>query len=114
MPHCIIEYSKDLEQTLSSKQLLNATFQGALASELFSEGDIKTRTVVFDHYQSGTIKSSFIHVTARILSGRNLAQRTLLSTKILAELTKLSCKSTSLTVEVVEIEKSSYAKIVTH
>jgi len=113
MPHCIIEYSKDLEKTIDPSQLLTAVYLGALSSKLFASDDIKSRTLSFEHFQCGTIKSSFVHVTTKILSGRTLEQRTMLSNSILAELRNLDFSSTSLTVEVVDIEKASYAKIVT-
>jgi len=109
MPHCIIEHSNDLAQL----SLLNAVYDGAKRSQLFGDADIKTRTIGFDHYQSGPTKESFVHVTAKILSGRSLEQRTMLAQLILAELEKLSLTATSLTVEVLEIEKASYAKVVT-
>jgi len=113
MPHCIIEYSKDLEEIIKPSQLLTAVYNGALSSKLFKSDDIKSRTLSFEHFQSGTIKSSFVHVTTKILSGRTLEQRVTLSNSIIAELKKLDLTSSSLTVEIVDIEKSSYAKIVT-
>ena len=109
MPHCIIEYSKNLE----AAQLIDAVYQGARKSKLFEDDDIKSRTMEFDHYQSGSTKNSFVHVTTKILSGRNLEQRSMLSRLILSELESLSIQSTSLTVEVVEMERTSYAKVVT-
>jgi len=111
MPHCLIEHSNDL----APLSLLTAVYDGAKKSQLFSNADIKTRTrtLGFDDYQSGPIKAPFVHVTAKILSGRSLEQRTMLAQLILAELEKLSLTATSLTVEVLEIEKASYAKVVT-
>lgn len=109
MPHCIIEHSKNLEPS----KLIDAVYQGARKSQLFENDDIKTRTIGFDNYQSGSVKSSFVHVTTKNLSGRNLEQRSMLSQLILSELESLSFISTSLTIEVVEIERESYAKVVT-
>ncbi|ROR98001.1 5-carboxymethyl-2-hydroxymuconate isomerase [Sinobacterium caligoides] len=109
MPHCIIEHSKNLEPA----KLIDAVYQGARKSNLFEDDDIKSRTMGFDYYQSGSTKNSFVHVTTKILSGRNLEQRAMLSRSILSELESLNIQSTSLTVEVVEIERTSYAKVVT-
>ena len=53
MPHCIIEYSKEIENSLSPARLLKATQQDAFNSGLFQEQDIKTRTLSFAHYQEG-------------------------------------------------------------
>ncbi len=107
MPHCIIEHSLDVEQT----QLINAVYQGTLKSELFEDDDIKTRSMAFDNYQTGSVKKSFIHVTAKILSGRTLEQRSMLSQSIMSELKKLKYSSITLTVEVIEMERDSYAKV---
>ena len=108
MPHCIIEHSDDLD----SQQLISAVFEGTLASGLFSEQDIKTRTQAFAHYQSARSRQSFVHVTTKILDGRNLQQRSMLSQAILDQLQQLQLAAVSLTVEVLEIEKASYAKVV--
>ena len=113
MPHCLIEYSAQLNNTLKPAQLISAVYNGAFNAELFESNDIKTRVICFDDYQSGSVKANFVHVTAKILSGRSLAQRNMLSHAILAELKMLNCPSTSLTVEVVEIERESYAKVIT-
>ena len=37
MPHCIIEYSSDVADQVSIRELIEATFQGALSSGLFPE-----------------------------------------------------------------------------
>ena len=59
---------------------------------------------------SGTIRQNFVHVTARIFSGRNMEQRNKLAQSILDQLNELFSSEISLTAEVCEIEKSSYIK----
>ncbi|GAA0817539.1 5-carboxymethyl-2-hydroxymuconate Delta-isomerase [Colwellia sp. D2M02] len=113
MPHCIIEYSAPLHAVLKPSQLISAVYNGAFNSELFENSEIKTRVIPFDNYQSGSVKVNFIHVVTKILSGRTLAQRKLLSQTILAELKMLNLSKTSLTVEIVEMERDSYAKVIT-
>ncbi|EPJ52485.1 MAG: hypothetical protein OFPI_13490 [Osedax symbiont Rs2] len=108
MPHCIIEHSDDLDD----QQLINAVFEGTLASGLFEEHDIKTRSQAFIHYQSARSRQSFVHVSAKLLDGRTLQQRAKLSQAILAQLQQLHLSAVSLTVEVLEIETASYAKVV--
>lgn len=112
MPHCIVEYSNEIEKSVEPIQLINAVYQGALKSDLFEDADIKTRSIAFDSYQSGSIKKAFVHVTVKILSGRNLKQKKILSNLILSQLKTIDFSSAMLTVEVVEIEKDSYAKMV--
>lgn len=110
MPHCIIEYSDNLLKTIKPAQLLDAVYQGALASDLFGAADIKTRAVAFTDCRTENKPAGFIHITARILSGRTLAQRVALSQAILSELTGLGLADITLTAEVVEMERDSYAK----
>ena len=111
MPHCIVEYSNEIEKSVEPAQLINAVYQGALKSDLFEDEDIKTRSIAFENYQSGSIKKAFVHVTVKILSGRNSEQKKKLANLILSQLRMIDFPSTLLTVEVVEIEKESYAKV---
>jgi len=112
MPHCIIEYSDSLERQLSPDELMHCVYLGALNSKLFEADDIKSRVIPFQHFTSGTIKQNFIHVALKILSGRSSEQRKALSSSVLTELSKLPLSAISLTVEVIEIERSSYSKVV--
>ncbi|MGH1426802.1 MAG: 5-carboxymethyl-2-hydroxymuconate Delta-isomerase [Arenicella sp.] len=106
MPHCIIEHSKGLNDI----ELLQAVYQGALNSGLFSEYDIKTRAIAYECFQTGPEKQHFIHVVVKILSGRSPKQKIMLSSDVLTQLKSLSLSDISLTVEVVDIDKVSYAK----
>lgn len=110
MPHCIVEYSKDLENLVTPKQILDAVYQANLRSGLFEDQDIKTRALAFEHYQAGALQQAFIHVTVKILSGRDLLQRNNLSHLVLEQLAQINLGPISITVEVIEIEKESYAK----
>jgi len=110
MPHCIIEHSS----TLTSNDLLPLVFQGALDSQLFADdgSDIKLRALSFNDYQTGTIKSDFIHIVLKILSGRSGDDKQKLSALVLAQISSLNFKDCSITVEVVDMDKASYSKLV--
>jgi len=129
LPHCIIEHSS----TISAEKLNNKVFLGALNSELFeADGrDIKVRSIAYENYQTGTEKEDFIHVTVRILSGRSdtdkedfihvtvriLSGRSdtdkaMLSETVMTQLLSLSLSRASFTVEVVDMDRHSYAKVV--
>ena len=110
MPHCIIEHSS----TINPEQLNNKVFLGALNSELFeADGrDIKVRSIAYENYQTGTEKEDFIHVTVRILSGRSDTDKAMLSETVMTQLLSLSLSSASITVEVVDMDRNSYAKVV--
>ncbi|HBN89360.1 5-carboxymethyl-2-hydroxymuconate Delta-isomerase [Rheinheimera aquimaris] len=108
MPHCVIEYSDRLD----AAPILAAVFDGALQSELFEPdgADIKVRAQAYQQHISGAEHRDFIHVQLRILSGRNLEQKQHLSQSVLNQLLKLELISCSHTVEVVDIDRASYAK----
>ena len=110
MPHCIIEHSS----TISAQELLSNTYAGALASGLFEPdgSDIKVRAQSFSCYQTGNNPTDFVHVTLKILDGRSLSQKQLLSKSVLDSLKSLALNQCSITVEVVDIERASYAKLV--
>ncbi|MEZ8720969.1 5-carboxymethyl-2-hydroxymuconate Delta-isomerase [Vibrio pomeroyi] len=110
MPHCIIEHSS----TIKPDQLNNKVFLGALNSGLFeADGrDIKVRSVAYEHYQTGTTKEDFIHVTLRILSGRSDANKATLSNTVMTQLESLSLVDASITIEVVDMDRSSYSKVI--
>ena len=115
MPHCIIEHSSNLD----SNALIPLVFNASLESSLFEQdgSDIKVRVLPFTHYQTGVLQSAaaqadFIHVTMKILSGRNTEQKLMLSKLVLESLTTLSLKGCSTSVEVVDIDRASYSKVV--
>jgi 5-carboxymethyl-2-hydroxymuconate isomerase len=115
MPHCVIEHSSSLD----SKALMPLVFNASLASSLFEKDgcDIKVRAVAFTQYQTGKVHSNiaqidFIHVTLKILSGRNTKQKKMLSHLVLSNLETLALKACSISVEVVDIDRATYAKLV--
>jgi len=112
MPHCIIEYAQSVESVVSADVLMNTVYKGTVKSGLFSASDIKVRAIAYRDYMSGdeNAEQCFVHVCLKILSGRTLEQRTALSQSVLQELSELFTESISLTVEVVDMEKVSYAK----
>lgn len=108
MPHCIVEHSAGID----GMRIVPLVFSGALASGLFAVdgGDIKVRAIAFDHCLTGPRQADFVHVTLRILSGRAAEQKQALAHSVLARLDALELRDASLTVEVVDIDRASYAK----
>jgi len=103
MPHIIIEHSADL----NANELISSVFEGAVESQLFSQGDIQVRAM---SYVASTPKK-FVHVQARIWHGRNEEQKLRLSNLIGDRIDKLIAKSTPITVEVIDIDKTTYYKL---
>lgn len=112
MPHCIIEYAKELEQSLAVNELLGIVEQAAVESKLFEESSIKIRAIAYEHYLTGCSNKPFIHITFKILFGRNHQQKKELTNLVLDKLSEVLQLPISLSVEVIDIEKVSYKKLV--
>ena len=110
MPNCIVEHSAEID----GATLVPLVHRGALESKLFeSEGsDIKVRAIPYSNYQTGSVNINFVHVTLKILSGRNLDQKSNLSRLVLENIEGLLSSDCSISVEVVDIDRDSYAKVV--
>lgn len=108
MPHCTIEYAEPI--SIPSSVLIEAVRLASASSGLFDENHIKLRAIGFTDYQVGIGNEKFIHVTARILSGRTLEQRKQLSSILLNALGELPLNNRAITVEIVEMERESYGK----
>jgi len=109
VPHCLVEHSRKLDGEL----LMAKVFLGARHSGLFdAEGrDIKVRALPYATYMSGAGESDFVHVVLRILSGRTADQKALLSNAVIAELAVLGLVDISISVEVVDMDRESYRKV---
>ncbi|WP_299774718.1 5-carboxymethyl-2-hydroxymuconate Delta-isomerase [uncultured Pseudoteredinibacter sp.] len=109
MPHCIIEHSENL----SAEPLIESVFNTVVASGLFSKNgdDVKLRAAKYSGYKVGNSSRGFVHVVLKILSGRSTEQKTELAKIVLGGLQGLAIKNCSFTVEVVDIDTPSYAKL---
>jgi 5-carboxymethyl-2-hydroxymuconate isomerase len=114
MPHLNIEYSNNLS-ALDASALLLAMNQALLASGQFEERDIKSRALKMDAFLIGVSLSScaFVHAKLSILDGRSLDIRQDLAACLLQVLQQQCWPcglEVQLCVEVLEIERASYAK----
>jgi 5-carboxymethyl-2-hydroxymuconate isomerase len=117
MPHLTLEYSANLN-AFDTEATLRALNEALAASGHFNELDIKSRCIRRDAFLVGTSREprAFVHATLAILSGRAPDMRRALSEQVLSVL-KACCGAPSgvhlqLSVQVVEIERESYAKAV--
>ncbi|PCI85896.1 MAG: 5-carboxymethyl-2-hydroxymuconate isomerase [Hyphomicrobiales bacterium] len=111
MPHCIIEYSKNLQKSIEPSALISVVHQAAIECGLFEPDDIRSRAVAFDDHQIRADKHSFIHVTLRIMIGRSTAQKQQLSREIMAALETLKLSSIIFSVEICDIDQTTYTKV---
>jgi 5-carboxymethyl-2-hydroxymuconate isomerase len=110
VPHCIIEFSSSLD--ISPALLVEAVHHGVMKSTLFEPSHIKTRALAYEHFRLAEDYNDFIHVTIRLHHGRTTQQKQQLTKLVLRQLEKLSLKSTTITLETVDIDTESYAKAV--
>ena len=110
MPHLIIEYSEDIAGDVDLDAVLDAAHAGALASGLFPEYDIKTRAIGYSRHRTGQTRDSFLHLTLRLLSGRDDAQKAALSEAVLGAIEPLLPRVVSVGVEIVDMHRESYRK----
>lgn len=110
MPHCIIEYSQDMESIVQPVKLVEAVHKGVTNSDLFETSHIRIRAVPYENYISGYQVDYFVHTTLKILSGRNQQQKKTLSELVLRELEEIGLSAISITIEVADIERETYVK----
>lgn len=112
MPHLIIEYPQDVVAAEQAESMLDAVHRAAVATGLFDESHIRIRTVPLSHYRTGGRSEPFIHVQCRIHAGRDERQKRQLSEAVLVAIREQALPVKVITVEVVEMDRASYAKFV--
>ena len=111
MPHCVIEYSENLSEKLDIKKLMIGLNEVMSNSNLFDLDSIKIRALSYKDFLLSNKYASFIHITIKILQGRNQTQKTQLANEIHKYfIEQIGDSSISLTTEIFEIEKESYQK----
>ncbi len=115
MPHLTLEYTPHLFPDV--RQVLVALNTVLAASGHFDRPDIKSRALSLDNVLvgDGTDAAAFAHVTLRLMEGRPSELKARLARSLLAELRRFARSdggsSVQLTVEICELESSSYAKL---
>jgi len=111
MPHIIVEYPED---SLSSEQViavLNVIHASVADSGLFEASHIKTRAYAFKQFTNAGENDPYIHVQARIKSGRDADNKKRFSLEVIKSLETLNLSVSVITVEVIDIDRDSYSKI---
>jgi 5-carboxymethyl-2-hydroxymuconate isomerase len=117
MPHLIIEYSANLEADLDMAQLAGTIHEAALATGVFPIGGCRTRLARRDVYiiGDGHLDNRFIHVQARIGTGRTPEVRQKAAERIFDSLKHATAEvfaryPLGLTFEIVEINPTGSLK----
>lgn len=119
MPHLTLDYTENLA-SLDLDRTLLALNETLVASGHFPEQDIKSRACRLDTWRIGTAPAdrAFVHVKLAILSGRSPEIKSALSA-VLLETLRAAVRGTGqhelqLCVEVIDIDRASYAKDIVH
>ena len=73
MPHLILEYSANLDDTLAAERMVEAVHEAAIESGLFPRAGARTRAVRQDCYRiaDGNPENAFVHLIVRVGRGRS-------------------------------------------
>jgi len=117
MPHCILEISDNIVEKTKKKEILSKINNCLAETGLFNVNDIKSRVVVHNDYfiGDGDEKRAFVALNVAILSGRAQETKNMISNKCLKVLKLIFAESFnqlkfSLTVQITEMDKESYAR----
>ncbi|HCH33490.1 MAG TPA: 5-carboxymethyl-2-hydroxymuconate isomerase [Oceanospirillaceae bacterium] len=106
MPHCVIEISNQLSNSVTPEKLLRSVFEVHVKSGLFEPDHIKVRCTGYDHQVCGTGSDRFIHATSHIMAGRTPEQKKGLSNMIVQCLIDLGITSAAMSAQVVDLDPS--------
>jgi 5-carboxymethyl-2-hydroxymuconate isomerase len=112
MPHIIIEYAEQLSDDVDIKTILHTVHRSISDSGLFEESHIRTRAYAFRDFTNAGGDAPYIHIQARIKSGRDAENKERLSQAILTGVRALNIPTSVVTVEIIDMDRSSYGKYV--
>jgi 5-carboxymethyl-2-hydroxymuconate isomerase len=110
VPHIIVEYAQILASDAEVDAMLLAVHQSIANSGLFKANQIKTRAYPFRGFTNAGGASPYIHVQARIKSGRDADNKKRLGEEILSGLSTLNIPASVITVEIIDMDRDSYGK----
>lgn len=111
MPHIIVEYAKQLENDTQVDEILATVHHSVAESGLFKADQIKTRAYPFEAFTNAGGSEPYIHIQARIKSGRDADNKKQLGEVILKGLSTLNIPASVITVEIIDMDRESYGKL---
>ena len=108
MPHFIVDCSENILELKDPKEILDEVFESAFSTGLFSRDAIKVRLNPFKHSLVLGGNLDFIHVFGNIMEGRTTEQKADLSRKIVFKLNQLFPEVPIISMNIRDLEKSSY------
>jgi len=108
MPHFTVDCSENILELKDPKEILDEVFESAFSTGLFSRDAIKVRLNPFKHSLVSGGDLDFIHVFGNIMEGRTPEQKADLSRKIVSKLNQLFPEVPIISMNIRDLEKSSY------
>jgi 5-carboxymethyl-2-hydroxymuconate isomerase len=108
MPHFVIDCSENILDLQAPEKIMKVVHDLAESTELFAKGDIKVRINPYKYFNVGNTRNDFIHVFAYIMEGRNTAQKSDLSRKIITALNQMFPAVPVISMNIKDFEKSTY------
>jgi 5-carboxymethyl-2-hydroxymuconate isomerase len=110
VPHIIVEYAAQLADDVEVDAILQAVHHSIADSGLFKANQVKTRAYPFREFTNAGGSSPYIHIQARIKSGRDADNKKRLGEEILAGLSTFNIPASVITVEIIDMDRDSYGK----
>ncbi|MBL7004214.1 MAG: hypothetical protein ISR69_09335 [Gammaproteobacteria bacterium] len=110
MPHIILEYAESLISKEQVPQILDAIHQAIAKSNIFKANQVKTRAYAFQFFTQAGKPDPYIHIQARIKSGRDADNKKQFSQVIIEALKPFQIEAAVATVEVIDMDRDSYNK----
>lgn len=110
MPHFIIEHGNALVGEKDTKDAMQVAFQCGGACGFIDPADIKVRLRPYTDFFAGDGRSSFIHITVRLLSGRTVEQKENLSVAMRDAFDARFPEVQSISIEMCDMDRGSYKK----
>jgi len=112
MPHIIVEYPEGIVDDQSVNAVLKTVHQSIADSGLFKANQVKARAYSFRHFTNAGGNDPYIHIQARIKSGRDADNKKRLGEVILSGLAAQNFQVSVVTVEIIDMDRDSYGKYV--
>ena len=112
MPHIILEYAEQITDGVEVDSILQVVHQSIADSGLFTANQIKTRAYPFRNFTNAGGSEPYIHIQARIKSGRDADNKKQFGEVVLAGLSSLSILASVITIEIIDMDRDSYGKLV--
>lgn len=117
MPHVIVEYSANLDETLDVEALLGALHQAVIDTGLADVAALRTRAARRDHYciADRDPKNGFVQITVRMREGRPKEALQKLGETVMAAAEKslekaFAAQRVALTLEIHEITQLTFRR----